>query len=151
MLRHLNKYYQKDYVFDFTHAFKRANGISLAICLVIALIGFLKPAQTAHLIALTALCAALINLDFLLAKSLSDYFVKTKHVHFAKFFTIWDTILDIEIIMLIDLIICIFCIMLTWRQWFLRLKKKTGRNFSVLLLCPIKPSKPFKLVYVYLY
>lgn len=113
MLRHLNKYYQKDYAFDFTRTFKRANIISLAICLVIALIGFLNPAQNAHLIALTALCVALINLDFLLAKPLNDYFVKTRHVHFAKFFAIWDTVLDIEIIMLIDLIICIFCIMLT--------------------------------------
>lgn len=115
MLKHLNSYYQKDYVFDFTYAFKRANSISLAICLLVSLIGFLKPAQTAHLIALTALCTALINLDFLLAKPLSNYFVKTKHVPFAEFFAIWDTALDIEIIMLIDLIICIFCIMLTWR------------------------------------
>lgn len=113
MLRHLNKYYQQDYVFDFTRAFKRTNSISLAICLVTSLIGFLNPTQTAHLIALTALCVTLINLDFLLAKPLSDYFVKTKHVHFAKFFAIWDTILDIEIIMLIDLIICIFCVLLT--------------------------------------
>lgn len=113
MLRHLNKYYQQDYVFDFTRAFKRANSISLAICLLAALIGFLNPAQNAHLIALTALCTALINLDFLLAKPLSDYFVKTKYVSFAKFFVIWDTVLDIEIIMLIDLIIYIFCIMLT--------------------------------------
>lgn len=113
MIRHLNKYYQKDYVFDFTRAFKRANGISLAICLLVIPIGFLNPAQNAHLIALTALCTALINLDFLLAKPLSDYFVNTEHVPFAKFFAIWDTVLDIEIIMLIDLIICIFCIMLT--------------------------------------
>lgn len=113
MLRHSNKYYQKDYVFDFTRAFKCANSISLAICLLVALIGFLNPAQNAHLIALTASCAALINLNFLLAKRLSNYFVKTKHVPFAKFFAIWDTVLDIEIIMLIDLIICIFCIMLT--------------------------------------
>lgn len=113
MLRHLNKYYQQDCVFDFTRAFKRANIISLAICLLVALIGFLNPAQNAHLIAVTASCTALINLDFLLAKPLSDYFVKTKHVPFTKFFAIWDTILNIEIIMLIDLIICIFCIMLT--------------------------------------
>ena len=113
MLKHLNKYYQKDYVFDFTRAFKRANRISLAICLLAIPIGFLNPAQNVHLIALTALCAALINLNFLLAKPLNNYFVKTKHVPFAKFFAIWDTILDIEIIMLIDLIICIFCVLLT--------------------------------------
>lgn len=105
MLRHLDKYYQTKSPFDFTRAFKRLNAVCLIICLIIALIGFIKTTQTAHLVALTALCTAMININFLSAKALSRVF--TKYMTFAHFFDIWDTVLDIELVMLIDLLICI--------------------------------------------
>lgn len=105
MFRYLNKYYQTKSVFDFTRKFIRLNAVCLCVCLIIALIGFLRPAQTAHLVALTALCTAMININFLSAKRLSRVF--TKYMTFSRFFDIWDTVLDIELVMLIDLLICI--------------------------------------------
>lgn len=111
MFRYLNKYYQTKSVFDFTRKFIRLNAICLCVCLIIALIGFLKPAQTAHLVALTALCTGLINISFLTAKPLSR--IAVKHMAFDRFFDIWQTILDIELVMLIDLLICIAIIILS--------------------------------------
>lgn len=105
MFRYLNKYYQTKSVFDFTRKFTWLNAVCLCVCLIIALIGFLRPAQTAHLVALTALCTGLINISFLTAKPLSK--IAVKHMTFDRFFDIWDTVLDIELVMLIDLLICI--------------------------------------------
>lgn len=111
MFRYLNKYCQTKSVFNFTRNFTWLNAVGLCVCLIIALIGFLKPAQTAHLVVLTALCTGLINISFLTAKPLRK--IAVKRATFDRFFDIWQTILDIELVMLIDLLICIAIIVLS--------------------------------------
>ena len=78
------------------------NLLSLLTFSAITLIGFYKPTQGAHLVALTALCVSLINLDFLLISPIA-----CAAKRYLKTLSFFDTLLDIEIVMLIDFLICI--------------------------------------------
>lgn len=77
-----------------------------------SLYGLMRSAYAfAWLLPLTALCTGLINISFLTAKPLSK--IAAKHMTFNRFFDIWHTILDIELVMLIDLLICLAIIILS--------------------------------------
>lgn len=83
------------------------NLLSLFTFSAIMLIGFYKPTQGAHLVALAALCVSLINLDFLLASRIACAAKRYWDVPISKTLSFFDTLLDIEIVMLIDFLICI--------------------------------------------
>lgn len=108
MLKHIN-------IETIFNAAKRNNTINLLSLLTfsaITLIEFCKPTQNAHLIALAALCVSLINLDFLLISPIALMAKRYLGVPISKTLGFFDTLLDIEIVMLIDFLICIiaFCL-----------------------------------------
>ena len=83
------------------------NLLSLLTFSAITLIEFYKPTQGAHLVALAALCVSLINLDFLLISPIARAAKRYLDVPISKTLSFFDTLLDIEIVMLIDFLICI--------------------------------------------
>lgn len=83
------------------------NLLSLFAFSAIMLIGFYKPTRGAHLVASAALCVSLINLDFLLISPIARAAKRYLDVPISKTLSFFDTLLDIEIVMLIDFLICI--------------------------------------------
>lgn len=108
MLKHINI----ETIFTVIKRKITINLLSLFIFSAIMLIGFYKPTQGAHLIALAALCVSLINLDFLVASPIALTAKRYLGVPISKTLGFFDTLLDIEIVMLIDFLICIiaFCL-----------------------------------------
>lgn len=111
MLKHINI----ETIFTASKRTITINLLSLLIFSAIMLIRFCKSTQGAHLVALAALCMNLINLDFLLISPIAHMAKRYLGVPISKTLSFFDTLLDIEIVMLIDFLICIIAFCLSWQ------------------------------------